>query len=640
MSNEVTATPASADPVARLDNVAYNVIDGPGEKSQFVVEARGELLQQLRIGKIVADIDRSDDLLHIAACGVAGFSHPETKKTLSDQVASLQINLRNATGEMSTSLGRFGASAQTVCNRLGDAFEELYSLHESDAIDVLQKCEVVATKMSEEAEGLEKKFGGVSDEAAGVLTNTLSTRDLKALEKEKAEERTRRADERHQRMLDLSTRLAEQIPKVEARYEEAKSAQATADTRVFALGMTSAIMQGIGAGISAGLAIKTAPMRAATEVGAALAETRVKPSKKGKGKAGQSDAETSGSGASRAAAYEKAKQATLGAKADLKEAKEREATAKTAFEDAEEPYDDAKTLYETAVEKKAKDVEKKKKAFQAAEKTWKNAKNAWDKAKSTKADVETEVEAAVKAEAAAKGEAEAESKANDTNAALGGVGAGINKAGEGAGQAADNYATVAGNYAKEKAEYLKTLMELQKEQREALSEIAMLTKQMMNEGVTAELAQAAVDSLQKAVGALREIVVIIGDLKLFWAQMAMSCRKLAETDVREKIERCMKRSAAERIAEYSSQRFQVRLLQLTAKWVALNLVAAEYKVAVSLTHKKMGETFKQNPTIEEARKLAKDLSANLVKKIEVDVAKIDASQEDISAAINELKEAA
>jgi hypothetical protein len=116
----------------------------------------------------------------------------------------------------------------------------------------------------------------------------------------------------------------------------------------------------------------------------------------------------------------------------------------------------------------------------------------------------------------------------------------------------------------------------------------------------------------------------------------LNCRKLADSDVREKVERVMKNSVAERIAAYSAQSFQVRLLTLTAKWRALKLVAMEYKLETSKTHKKMGETFKQNPTIEEARKLAKTLSGDLEKRLKGELAALQTTENDTKAARDEL----
>jgi hypothetical protein len=62
----------------------------------------------------------------------------------------------------------------------------------------------------------------------------------------------------------------------------------------------------------------------------------------------------------------------------------------------------------------------------------------------------------------------------------------------------------------------------------------------------------------------------------------------------------------------------------------------EYKLETSKTHKKMGETFKQNPTIEEARKLAKTLSGDLGKRLKGELAELRTTERETKAALDEL----
>lgn len=630
MSDDLVPASNEANPVRTLDNVEYNVIDGPSDTSPLVLVERDSWLQALRIDQIVSGLDRTSDLLHVAACGVAGYTHPKTKESLAAKVASLQINLRTATGEMSSALGRFGESARKVGGLLIDSFQELYDLHEDDAIEVLADCEAIATGMTEESEKLQRRFEGVATEAAGVLMDTLSTRDVSLLEKNQAEERQRVADERHQRMLTLSEQLALQIPKVEARYEEAKAAQATADTRVFVLGITSSIMQGIGSGISAGLQLKMAPAHAGMQLATALAQTRVEaPPKK-------SDTPPA-VGTPKADAWAKAQRLLEVAREASDGAIKAERKALEAYESAGRDHAAASAAFAAALETEARDIEKKEEANKLAEGRLKEKKKELKAAKAAAADAATDLEAAERKEAAAKTEADKEDQSGTASAIAGGMAQGLDKTGEGIGRAADSYAEIAANYAKEKAEYLRMLMDLQKEQRDALSEIKELAKKMQNEGVTVELKQAAVDSLHKAVGALREIVVIVGDVKLFWDQMAINCRRLAEDDVRKKVERTMKRPEKERIKAYSDGRFQMRLLQLSAKWSALRLIVMEYKAAVLKTNGRMNEAISQNPSIEVARTIVNSLSKQLVKKIDGEVASLDAQKSDIAAAIQEVE---
>jgi hypothetical protein len=105
--------------------------------------------QTLQINKLVNHLNRTDDLLYIAACGVAGLMHPTTQQALSAQVMGLQYKLRKNTGEMESALLSLGESAQNILSILRGAFSDLYSLHEADAFTRLASCESVAAKMAE-----------------------------------------------------------------------------------------------------------------------------------------------------------------------------------------------------------------------------------------------------------------------------------------------------------------------------------------------------------------------------------------------------------------------------------------------------------------------------------------------------------
>jgi hypothetical protein len=232
--------------------------------------------------------------------------------------------------------------------------------------------------------------------------------------------------------------------------------------------------------------------------------------------------------------------------------------------------------------------------------------------------------------------AKAEKQKADKAAAQAGVAQGLTSAGANQQDAASSYADIAANYGKEKTKYLDILMDLQKQEREALGAIAKFAVQMQGQKDVEQLEQAAVESLHIAVGVLKNVVVILQDVTLFWTLMALACRQLAEDDLRKDIEIYKKRTRDERIAEYSSPEFQHRMLMAAAQWHALKLVAVEYRAETMKVHAKLGETYKQNLPFLEARaeakrlavKLDADVQQELLKSREVDV-QIEAAKREL-----------
>jgi hypothetical protein len=507
MSEIVTPSPDQANPVVVFDNVKYDVIAGPDDATPLVQLVRTAVSQTLQINKLVNHLNRTDDLLYIAACGVAGLMHPTTQQALSAQVMGLQYKLRKNTGEMESALLSLGESARNMPSILSGAFKDLYSLHEADAVTRLARCESVAADMAESAGKLESNFQSLVEEAGEVLRLTSEACNLHKEERLPTQQRQLDINARDESIKAKRAELELQMRKVQTLYEEAKAAQATADERVFTQGIVSHIAMAFGGGIPGGLALKMASLKVGSELAAALAETRtIHPA--------------------------------------LKEEEETETPKKT--------YE-----HETASTARA-----------AAAET---------------------------------------------------VGTGLADASSSAENAASACAATAATYAKEKSKYLEILIDLQKQEREALDAMARNALELGSAKDKEQVEEAAIVSLHHTVVTLKQIVVILAEHKRIWTQMAMDCARLAQADLRADIERWMQRSREERIEAYTEPSFQVQLLAIAAQWHALQLVAREYRSAIQTAYVKMGQTYTKNPTIEEARQLAPVLGTALAQEIAAEI---------------------
>lgn len=271
-----TATPGAdqTNPVVVFDNVKYDVIAGPDDATPLVQLVRTAVLQTLEIDKLVNHLNRTDDLLYIAACGVAGLMHPTTRQALSAQVMNLQYKLRTSTGEIETALLSFGECARNTLSILRGAFKDLYSLHEADAVTRLARCESVATRMAESAGGLESSFQSLGEQAGAVLQLTSETCNRHKQERLPTQQRQLDISARDQSIKAKRAELELQMRKVKALHEEATAAQTTVDERVFTQAIVSHITMAFGGGILGGLALKAAWLKAGSELAAALKEMR------------------------------------------------------------------------------------------------------------------------------------------------------------------------------------------------------------------------------------------------------------------------------------------------------------------------------------------------------------------------------
>jgi hypothetical protein len=152
-----------------FDGVAYDAINGPDDTSSLVQRIRTATSQQLEIEALARHLIRVDDLLHIAACGLAGRLHPDTRQALGAQVMGLQYRLRGETGALELALASYGEGARNVLGVLRAAMKDLYGLHEDDALIRLGRSEALVTKMADSVEALEGKLRGLIEDTARVV---------------------------------------------------------------------------------------------------------------------------------------------------------------------------------------------------------------------------------------------------------------------------------------------------------------------------------------------------------------------------------------------------------------------------------------------------------------------------------------
>ena len=622
-----------------LDNVTYDVVGGPNDDTPLVEVAKTNVLQSIDIGKMVKGLYRADDLLHIAACGVAGFMDPEGKKSLSASVMDLQYKLRTSTGDMGTALLKFGESAKTMLPILRGAFKDLYSLHEADAVARLKRCEKVAQGMATTAEGLKDTFQGLADEAQRIATDTTTTKVSHEAARAAAIKRHQDIEAQDAKTQESAKALKKRIPQVKALYEEAKALQERADGRMFTLAIVGSVTKAVGSAVSAGLQVYTGPQQAGAQLAGALAKNSVAAPKTADKKGSTKKKETTGSEVLTAEAEARtAADALTQAEKAYNDAKKATARAQAKLDKLEPAYTESKDALDEAKKKKpadAKDLKAKRAAFDKLEVPYKAAETAVETATEGEEDAKSAFDDATKKVQTAKGKVESAKKANVGKAVAAGTAAALESVGASAEDASAAYEKIASRYAEEKTKYLDLMMELQDQQMDALGDIAKFAKQMAAERTTERLEQGAVEALHIAVGVLRQIVTTLQDVTYFWDSMAMACKRLADEELRVDIEVYMKRSPAERIEEYSDPGFQLRMLQVAAQWHALALVADQYRTESNKAYEKMGVTYRINMDSKTAHAEAKRLAVQMGMSLAED---LDALKEQRVQALEAKKE--
>jgi hypothetical protein len=541
-----------------ISGTTYDLAAEPSATSSVVIDARTEVLQNLDLEQMLVNLERTNDLLYVASCGVSG---NRKDATLSGKVQKLQYGLLTSCSNAILAMGKFADAAGTVLTSLRGAFRFLYTSppREDRTIQVLSRCEAQATTMAETAGSLAANFKALADDAEGVLEGTLTARDMEEQERLAAIDRKRELNAKNERAKALRDELTKQMKKVQTLVEEAREAQNKAEDRAFGLAIAGNITSALGSAVQGFMSVRTAPMMMASQVVGALNPSAGAASQVSAGMTGAPPM-AAPMGAPPMAAPPMA--APMGA-----------------------PPMGAPPM---AAPMGAPPM------------------------------------------AAPMGAPSTLSSTNELAAAAG-IAAGSAKSAEGNVAMASSYGDIAARYAEEKRKWLDLLMKMQDEQRQALGDIAQYAEQMKTADLNTAAAKSAVDSLQQAVGALKQIVTILETAKVFWEMMAQTCKRLASPAIRQDIEMFKDDPPEDRLQEYIRDDFKLPLLQLAWRWCALKAIADDYGVAVARVREKVVETANKAPSIEEAKRLAPALAQKLQLDINKDMQAIEAATAQLRA---------
>lgn len=598
-----------------VDGAHYDVVEGPPPGSKAVLAARAEVMQNLDLASLLLDLERTNDMLYVASCGVAG---SRKDASLSGKIASLQYKLLTACSDAMLAMGSFRESAGAVLVALRSGLRFLYTdpPREDRAITVLTRCEAHATAMAQVADGLAESFKGLANDAESTLEKTLDERDMEEQSRLAALQRKEELKALDEKAKALKVSLGEQMVKVQKLIDEAKAAQDKAENRAFGLAIVGNITSALGAGVAAFAAVKAAPLTLASNLANAAAANATRP---------PAAAPAPSPAATPAAA------APAGSKPTPKPTPKPKPTLKTdtSEEDEEDEDDDSSATSQPKPAAKPTPAAGKptpRPAAKAAETPGPARASAplpKPAATDPKAASSTTPKSAPAAASDPKAAAPAAGDSKTAAEVAAAVAAGTAEVAAGNQKMAASYDAIAERYAAEKTKYLDLLMQLQAEQRQALGSIAEYAEQMKIATNEEAVSASAVDSLQQAVAALKQIVGVLETAKIFWQMMAAACRRLAQQQIRDDIKLFMEDPPEERLAEYTRPAFKQSLLQLGARWYALQLIAEEYQAGVAEARECVKGTIGKAPSIEEARKLAPKLGEKLQLDIDKDLHELD-----------------
>lgn len=558
----------------------YSLDNTPPVKSQLVLNSKQEILQHLDLKTVLSNLNNSAGLMYVAYNALAGTQ-------IQSKMSGLQKSLLDLCQDCIVAVQDFDSKSGDILRYIVRTYKYLLEGKEQIALKQLEHCGERAGAMAKKSEELAQGFNTIASTTEKVLEDSQNAENLQEEEIQKLQKqlRTIKADEAKTKT--LQTQLGNSITQMQQAYEEAKSEVATESSRAFTLGIVSAVVSGIGSGVAAFAAVKN-PM-ATVARGASSSQSSESTTSSSNGDKSSDSSKV----AEEKAAADKAKKELEKTQAELKQAK---ATA----EASQKKADQAKT---TAEEAESGD---------------KSAEVAAQKAQQ-------------EADAKKKIAEDLQKKAESQKAIADGLAAALADLSKSTSKMQEQSMTALQAAQQEKVNCFNQLIDLQKQNREALADLAKYGQQIKNTNIDTNIAANAVSTLHIAVRCLKQIVTSLTTAALFWRSMEQFCQRLSQSDLTQQIQDFEDLDLKDRLEQYTDPDFMYTAVMCMARWVALNSVCKDYLDAVNETYRKVATNIDSAPTKEEAWKLAPILASQMIESAEKQIVDLDASTKKLEA---------
>ncbi|EWY39911.1 hypothetical protein N825_04650 [Skermanella stibiiresistens SB22] len=550
----------------------------PGSTSALVVQGRVEILQDLNLDTVLTNLERTGDLLNLAYNGVAGYK----AGVLQAKVSRLLYDLAGVCSDCANTMLTFQAKSNLILGNTLKTYRYLLSGKETLAMKQIEHCCAAADEMARYADKLAKTFDKMADDTQTVLEDTLMARGEEFERNEAIKRQLATMDTDLKVVKTKQAELIKAIKSAQDLYNEAKEKEEVESKRAFALQIASVVVSGIGAGVSAFVAVKN-PLGAVMSSGGSKPDTT------------------------------KDDEAIKEAKKEL-ETKREELTKKN--EEVEKTRVEAEQL-KTASATKRRKANKLKAELAAAEK---------DTGVKPEQTAKLKVEAEAVEEDAKESETKAATREKDLERLqkqVENLQQAAEKTADRLAQAGDKTQARADAARSEKLKALDNKLDLEERNRQALVSMVEYAEKIKNTEIDKQTVEAAVASLTTAIGALKQIAVALITARDFWNSMAEYCRRTMEGEYIQSVRDYMDTlSKEERLEMYRDPEFIGQAVIYAARWKSLELVCGEYYDAATRAKLKVHGHMEANPTIEESRRLAAGMAGTLKKDAEADIARI------------------
>lgn len=536
------------------------LLEAPPEDCILVQQSRKDVLGEINLEKMLANLDDCVDLLQITFNAVDGFS-------VQSKVQDLSTKFSNAMIKSNTAALDFKLATQTVVQAYVEAYGNLFYGEAEIAMSILSDIKPIAQKMVKKSDELVNVYNELTVYTNDILKEVMDERSADETKRSETKALISQLEASINAMNELKNNLAADIKQFEEDYSKLEKREMEQEKRSYNMQLASLIISGIGSLFGT----------ATDAVTKNTSQDRDDAEKMTESETGKSSAETN---AERDYTRNISEQERI--KSEIRKIDDR-ITAIDAILDGQlykggenngtadkEDPDTQKTAEELRAEKTNKTEEKSK------------LNNDLNKL---------------------SGEEQALSET------LKGFGAAMDKVSGEVRSAAQEMQKQADSLAERMDVIRKRRDELKDKERENIAKLAEYTAKMENAVIDENSLESAIQSLVIAIGCLRRVLSYLQEIKLFWMNVETFCDNLANDDITTTISRLKDRDVEQRSAYFKTVLFVKGYIITVAKWQTLHIIFSEYLSELAKVAKRLNESFEQ--ALEADRKVQWQLASKL-----------------------------
>ena len=204
---------------------------------------------------------------------------------------------------------------------------------------------------------------------------------------------------------------------------------------------------------------------------------------------------------------------------------------------------------------------------------------------------------------------EAEKQVNKKSSALKSISAALHGVSSQIAEHSQKESSVQENRSKRLTEINAELIRLEEEQTKQLANLAKYTNRLKTMVIEKNSVEAAVRSLIVAVSCLKNVVVAVMDIALFWTSMEKCCKALATSDLKDTIQDLQEIDKEERIEFYYTDSVMIPLLTYMVQWTAVKSISTDFINGAENTRFRLNETITKADKAEMSREQHWDLAS-------------------------------